>query len=237
MPGPFISPTQRDQALTTNAQLTSGQQTFADRLAGLTGLNLQVVAAWLLAEESGGAAQARQQAGNNDWLNVGYTDKGTYGASDKIWSDPTTAANATAAWLQGQASIPGYGTASQGVRSILQSVGKSPQEQVAAIQRSGWASGGYPNLPSLYSHVANNPVSNAVQAPFNAIGSAASGAANAVSNTVNAIPNAITGVFNSIVADAKYAAVLAGVIALGVMLIYKAFSGGSSRPRIIPVPA
>src|SRR5437763_13805473 len=56
-------------ALTSVAQgmLTTGQQQFASRLAADTGLSAQVVAAWLLAEESGGAASTRQSANNNDW--------------------------------------------------------------------------------------------------------------------------------------------------------------------------
>ena len=94
--------------------------------------------------------QSRQAAGNNDWLNIGYTDSATYGASDSVWSDPTSAANATAEWLKGQDSIPGYGTASSGIQGILGSVGQTPTAQIQAIQDSGWSSGGYPSLPELY---------------------------------------------------------------------------------------
>jgi hypothetical protein len=137
-----------------SGQLTSSQQQFASTLSADTGLNPNVVSAWLLAEESGGAAQSRQSAGNNDWLNIGYTDSGTYGSSDSFWSDPTTAANATASWLKGQNSIPGYGTASSGIQSILSTVGQTPEMQIQAIQGSGWASGGYPSLPELYSQLA-----------------------------------------------------------------------------------
>jgi hypothetical protein len=135
------------------SMLTSGQQQFASRLAADTGLDPRVVTAWLLAEESGGAAQSRQAAGNNDWLNIGYTDSGTYGSSDSIWSNPVTAADATAGWLKGQKTIPGYGTASSGIQAILQTAGQSPQAQVAALQQSGWASSGYPSLPSLLAQV------------------------------------------------------------------------------------
>ncbi len=87
-------------------------------------------------------------------LNIGYTDSGTYGVDDSVWSDPVTAANATAQWLQGQGSVSGYGTSSPGIQSILQSVGQAPTAQVAAIQQSGWSSSGYPNLGSLYAQVA-----------------------------------------------------------------------------------
>ena len=135
-------------------RLTSAQRQFASRLATQTGLDANVIAAWLLAEESGGAAQARQAANNNDWLNIGYTDTATYGAADSVWSDPIKAADATAGWLKGQDTIPGYGVASAGVRSILATAGQSPAAQISALQRSGWASSGYPSLPTLYQQVA-----------------------------------------------------------------------------------
>jgi hypothetical protein len=143
-------------ALPSSAQtmLTSDQQQFASRLASDTGLDPSVVSAWLLAEESGGAAQSRQSQNNNDWLNIGYTDSATYGSSDSIWSDPTTAADATAGWLKGQNTIPGYGTASSGIQGILSTAGQPASTQIAALQNSGWASSGYPDLPSLYSQVA-----------------------------------------------------------------------------------
>ena len=112
-----------------------------------------MIAAWLLAEESGSAATSRQSANNNDWLNIGYTDSGTFGSSDSVWSNPDSAADATAGWLKGQNTIPGYGTASAGIRAILRTAGQSPQAQIAAIQGSGWASSGYPDLPGLYQQV------------------------------------------------------------------------------------
>ncbi len=131
-------------------QLTAGQQQFASRLAEDTGLDPQVITAWLLAEESGGASQSREAANNNDWLNIGYTDSSTYGSSDSIWSSPITAADATAGWLRGQSAIPGYGTASAGIQAILNTAGQPAQTQISAIQGSGWASSGYPALPALY---------------------------------------------------------------------------------------
>lgn len=136
------------------SKLTSGQQQFASRLAADTGLDSNVIGAWLLAEESGGAAQARQAASNNDWLNIGYTDSATYGAADSVWSNPMTAADATAGWLKGQNTIPGYGVASGGIQAILNTAGQPPAAQISALQRSGWASSGYPDLPALYQQVA-----------------------------------------------------------------------------------
>jgi hypothetical protein len=138
-----------------SGKMTPGQQQFASRLAADTGLDPGVVGAWLLAEENGGAAASRQAANNNDWLNIGYTDSGTYGAGDSIWSDPTAAADATAGWLKGQNTIPGYGRASGGIQAILGTAGQSPQAQIAAIQNSGWASSGYPSLPALYASIAS----------------------------------------------------------------------------------
>ncbi len=135
------------------SMLTTDQQQFASRLAADTGLNPGVISAWLLAEESGGAAQSRQAAGNNDWLNIGYTGSGTYGANGSEWSDPVTAADATAGWLSGQNTIPGYGTASSSIQGILSTVGQSPQAQISALQNSGWAGSGYPDLPALYNQV------------------------------------------------------------------------------------
>jgi hypothetical protein len=136
------------------SQLTSGQQQFAARLAAQTGLDPSVISAWLLAEESGGAAQSRQTQNNNDWLNIGYTDSGTYGSADSIWGNPITAADATAGWLKGQNTIPGYGTASSGIQAILGTAGQPPAVQIAALQNSGWASSRYPSLPALYQQLA-----------------------------------------------------------------------------------
>ena len=63
------------------------------------------------------------------------------------------AANATAGWLKGEDTIPGYGTASSSIPAILTSVGSPPAAQVSAIQTSGWASSGYPDLASLCQQV------------------------------------------------------------------------------------
>ena len=138
----------------TNPQLTSAQQQFASRLATDTGLDPRVVTAWMLSEENGGAAQSRQAQNNNDWLNIGYTDSGTYGSADSVWSNPVSAADATAGWLKGQATIPGYGAASAGIQAIIGTVSQGPAAQIAAIQGSGWASSGYPDLPVVYQQIA-----------------------------------------------------------------------------------
>ncbi len=130
--------------------MTPGQQTFATQLAAETGLHPQVIAAWLLAEQSSGAAVSREQAGNHNWLNIGWTDSGRYGTDGAVWSDPAAAAHATAGWLRGEDTVAGYGRASAGVQSILTSAGQPPELQMAALQRSGWASSGYPDLPRVH---------------------------------------------------------------------------------------
>lgn len=134
--------------------MTPGQQQFATQLAAQTGLDPQVVASWMLAEESGGAAASREAQGNHNWLNIGWTDSGRYGTAGAVWSDPISAANATAGWLKGQDTVAGYGRASAGVQSILTTAGQPPELQIAALQHSGWASSGYPDLPGVYRMVA-----------------------------------------------------------------------------------
>ena len=47
-----------------------------------------VVASWMLAEESGGAARSREAEGNHNWLNIGWTDSGRYSTTGAVWSDP-----------------------------------------------------------------------------------------------------------------------------------------------------
>jgi hypothetical protein len=133
----------------SSSHLTSGQAIFAAKVAQLTGLSPRVIAAWELAEESGSAAQGRQAQNNFDWLNIGYTDSANFGTGDSVWGDPVRAAEATAGWIKGQDTIPGYGTASPGIQAILKTVGQSPQQQMMAIANSGWASSHYNNGQNL----------------------------------------------------------------------------------------
>lgn len=139
-------------AITNASGLNSNQQTFANQLAADTGLNPSVVAAWVISEEPASSSQAPN--GANNWLNIGSTDSGFFGADTQAWTNPITAANATAQWLAGADNISGYGAASSGIRAILSTAGAAPAVQVAAIQGSGWASGGYPNLLSVYQRIA-----------------------------------------------------------------------------------
>jgi len=137
---------------------TSGQQQFIARYAHETGLDPRVVAAEVLNEESSSAAQQRQQAGIHNWLNIGYTDTAQRGTGNPVWQNPVSAAIASANWVKGKWSDPGFGRASSGIQGILASAGQNPAAQIRAIQQSGWASSGYPNLPSLYRQVGGNVV-------------------------------------------------------------------------------
>jgi hypothetical protein len=173
--------------------LVRDQQTFASMLAGATGLDAGVVSAWMLNEESAGSALARQAANNNDWLNIGYTDSATYAAADSIWNDPTTAAVATAQWLAGKPSVPGYGTSSEGIRAILTTAGSSPQAQIQAIQTSGWASGGETALPTLYSEITGSTSTTLLTStPVSPTGPAqdATSSTSAADSYIQGLPNA-----------------------------------------------
>ena len=116
-----------------------------DQVAAKTGLSRRVIAAWALAEQSGGAAKSYRAKGYNNWLNIGAFDSG-FGDiyHDPTWRSPDKAAAATADFLKGRR----FG-ASGGIRKILDSAGSDPGAQIAAIARSGWASSGYEGGASL----------------------------------------------------------------------------------------
>lgn len=129
--------------------LTRTQRIFGSRLAEQTGLATPTVGAWLLSEMSSGAARAREQSGIHNWLNIGYTDSGQRGTSNPIWRDPVRAADATARWLRGEWAVPGFGRAAPGVQAILSARGRGVDAQLHALQTSGWASSGYPEIHTL----------------------------------------------------------------------------------------
>jgi hypothetical protein len=130
-------------------RLNASQQTFVARLAADTGLDAGVVAAWVVLEEGG---QSVAPNGANNWLNIGATDSGFFGAGNAAWKDPTTAADQTAQWLAGS-SASGFGKASAGIRNILRTAGQPASAQIAAIQGSGWASSGYPDFGQVYHQI------------------------------------------------------------------------------------
>jgi hypothetical protein len=152
--------------------LTSGQQTFVAHLSSLTGLNTRVIAGWVLAEESGSAAQGREAASNFNWLNIGYFDSGAGAIAHATpFSNPVSAAEQTAKFLKGE-----WGGASTGIRSIMNTTGKPPEDQIMAIANSGWASSHYnngANLRATFDELANMKVVTAAPAAAPAAAAAA----------------------------------------------------------------
>jgi predicted nucleic acid-binding Zn-ribbon protein len=135
------------QMSTQSGVLTPGQIEFSLQLSALTGLDVNVIKAWCLAEQSNTAASGREREGNHNWLNIGYFDSLSGGGAFqayKAWADPTQAANASGAFLYGK-----WLGASTGIQNILKSRNKPPLEQLDAIAKSGWASSGYYGGASL----------------------------------------------------------------------------------------
>lgn len=125
--------------------LTRGQRIFRDELARHTGLDRRFIGAWLLAEQSGGAAKGYENRHYYNWLNIARTDSGDRGGSHgKYWSDPVTAARVTAQWMRGQGPLArDYGAPARGIQAILSTAGKGIDAQIHALATSGWASSGY----------------------------------------------------------------------------------------------
>ena len=108
---------------------------------------------------------------DNDWLNIAV-DGNTYrGAPTTIWSDPVTAANATAGWIAEENTVPGWPPGLP-TKQILAAGAEKPSpgrrrrrdtlvptktasqivmDQIGAIQKSGWVSGN----PSITSYSTN----------------------------------------------------------------------------------
>ena len=138
-----------DQARAGGSVMTLGQVQFSYQLAALSGLNVNVIKAWCLAEESGGYARKRERERNHNWLNIGYFDSlgggGAFQGVKKLWRDPISAANTSEAFLEGKI----FG-ASRGIQDILMYAGASPESQFQAIASSGWASSAYGGGSSLH---------------------------------------------------------------------------------------
>lgn len=153
--------------MSSQQRLTGDQEVFAMDFAAYTGLNLDVVRAWVDSEENGSYASGRERAGNNDWLNIGYEDSGAAAVTGEhsIWSNPRKAAQASAEWLRGKGPIAGsYGKPTGAVAAIARTAGQHVSAQLHAIQASGWASSGYPDLPDLYDEISKElPVSSAAR--------------------------------------------------------------------------
>lgn len=137
-----------------NPLLSPNQQTFLSAAAARTKLDPNVLGAWLRNEEPM-TDQNTDPAGHGryNFLNVGITDSKPYGAASSFWTDPRTAGDATGKWLLGQLAIPGFGKSAASIQALGRVAGKSPQEQIRAIQQSGWASGGETAMPGLYQQI------------------------------------------------------------------------------------
>jgi len=136
---------------TVTGPLTEGQKIFINTVAKETGLSPRVIAAQVLAEQSGSAATQREAEGNHNWLNIGYFDSGPDPSitGDKGWSNPRTAGKLTAQFFKGKK----FG-ASAGIKNIVNTRGQSDAAQINAIVNSGWASSGYGGtLQGTYSQV------------------------------------------------------------------------------------
>lgn len=140
---------------TIDGPLTAGQRTFINTVAKETGLSPRVIAAQVLAEQSGDAATQREAEGNHNWLNIGYFDDGPDPGitGDAGWRSAKSAGKLTAAFFKGQK----FG-ASQGIRNVLNTAGRSDAEQMSALVNSGWASSGYGGtLQGTYSQISTKP--------------------------------------------------------------------------------
>ena len=142
--------------------LTAGQAKFTSVFSRETGLNPQVVGAWLLAEQSGSAAKNYEGRGYNNWLNIANTDSGpAKGAHSNVWRNPESAAKASAEWIRGKGQIAQeYGKPASSITAILGSHAEVPHRQIQAIANSGWASSGYEHgntLSQLLGQVGNIP--------------------------------------------------------------------------------
>jgi len=155
--------------------LTPDQEKFAGTFSRETGLDPRVVGAWLKAEQSGSAAKYYEDKGYNDWLNIANTDAGpAQGARSEVWSNPESAAKASAEWMKGSGRIAKeYGVPAEGIRNILKSRGQEAEDQIKAISNSGWASSGYNNgntLRELYGELSGHQLAlmSSVQRQANA---------------------------------------------------------------------
>jgi len=122
--------------------LTPSQKKIAKLVSKETGgvLKPRTVATQELQEMSGEHAAQRDAERNFNTLNIGYFDSGPGELTqDPTWSNPRSAAKATAEFFKGQK----YGP-SEGIKAILpQAKGKSVAEQLEIIGNSGWATSDY----------------------------------------------------------------------------------------------
>ncbi|SRR5258708_5386283 len=128
--------------------LSPAQQTFVSTLSQQSGLNPNVVAAWVTAE-SGGATSTR---GTNNFLNFGHPNEPSF-------PTPQAGAISTYMWMVGNSNYKG----------ILSSASSTPANQLQAIINSPWDSSHYNNGANLlkdYSSVGGS-LAQVLQTPLN----------------------------------------------------------------------
>lgn len=115
--------------------LTPEQKEFAASFARASGLSPRVAAAAVLREGGNGTP------GDNNWLNIGWTDSGpTEITRDPAWRDPKSAGEAAGKWIRGEwGDQYGY-TAAPSIQEIPRQKGDAAQ--MRAWANSGWASSG-----------------------------------------------------------------------------------------------
>ena len=121
------------------------QEIFTAELAKRTGLSPSVLAG-MVANEQPNDNPAIE--GSDNWLNIGHYDAGPGDAAydKRFFQGPERAARATAKFFKGN--LRGINPKAR-IPEIIHTAGKSDKEQIDAIQRSGWASGGHQALPAL----------------------------------------------------------------------------------------
>jgi hypothetical protein len=136
--------------------ISSNQQNFAKAMQKVTGLNIDVITGWLLNEQGKENANPASD-GLYNFLNIGIQSATRkFGNTNPVWfGSPSQAGFYTGEFLEGQwAPSPGYYGDYPAIRGA---VGANAAAQIAAIQSSGWASGGESSLGVLYDEVANSP--------------------------------------------------------------------------------
>lgn len=112
------------------------QKEFAEWFAFYSGLNVDVVTAWVIQEQPPGSPAT---PGSNNWLNIQYTDSGpnsTYYEIARL--NPKAAAERSVAWMEhNQPTIPASRT-------------QDAKGQAEAIVNSGWASSHYGGIAKFY---------------------------------------------------------------------------------------
>lgn len=126
---------------------SANQKAFIRAFSVSSHIDAGVIAAWMASEQPPGDSAGDH--GTQNWLNIGNTDSGSFGVNDPHWKDPTAAGTYSGQWMRGQVSVPGFGHAAPGIVAVTRA-GSDPLAQIRALQHSGWAGSGYPNLVAVY---------------------------------------------------------------------------------------